>query len=1068
MATTTYRFLPWARRGLADRIATVDEGAALPARATVSVGLTVSSIAEQRYNLSVYGPGDVIGVDPRLIIRTDPRPLSTDVEPNYLPQIEFDPPDFPWLFTPAKAGANDHLRPWCVLVVIDLAVVAAPRAEAGLPLPVIVVPVDASGELPNLAESWAWAHTQVVAPSGPLNVSAELAAKPAMNVSRIVAARRLEPGKRYAACLVPAFDAGVQRGLGDTPDPAKPLGPAWPSPLTTELRLPVYFHWEFATGPAGDFESLARRLTPFRASDRIGVSRMYVGNAGPDLPRIAPDAPGAFVDMDGALRAPSRSSGTLADVSPAIQNALRDTLNAGAAQSETGATPTTPVLGPPVYGGWHARQQTIPDALPAWLRELNLDPRARAAAGLGAEIERQNQQEFMQWSWEQVGEILEANRLLNRARLSLETLARIHTRHFASMPVDRLFQLAAPLHTRTKQGALTIAATVARSSLPNAAADPALRRLTSPQRSVLRVAMQRTAPVVAGPVPGGTVASPRVRAIARLATGELDVDPTRFVPHGLQGIPGLQSLAIPAVGDAAIDLTPLGLATAVPASFVRQLRDDSVAMTTAPAPTIAVRPDLRTSGMLVEAHLTAVREELSTVTVPGRTIFGSLGDVIRKRPFPTTGNITIGTVSTGASHTVTRDVTGGRTIPVDPPILTRPIDSRVPPLDPRVPPLDPRVPPLDPRVPPRGGITVIPDTVKDVATITRLERAVSVLAPAGTIGTPPVVRTVVPFAMAPARDALIARTNPRVTIAARLSTMLAAGGRKLLTAAPPGIVVAPTIDRIMAAPALDVPVYSYLAALAPERFLPGVGEIPEDAITLLETNPRFVEALMVGLNVEMNRELLWQSFPTDQRGTPFRHFWAWNDGGADIPPIHLWPRKRALGANSRSGAGGQIALLVRGRLLRRYPNTAIYAWRARNGALVNPPAATDLKKPVFSGVLGSDVAFVGFDLTDAELTQGDGWFFVLQEQPTEPRFGFDELPRGGSAGPASALASWSDATWEHTGTAPGDYLAIAGNPLAGVVKNGARFVDHAAHLASITMQKPMRVAIHAKSMLAAP
>lgn len=1027
MATTTYRFLPWARRGLADRIATVDTGAALPARATVSVGLTVSSIPEERYNLSVYGPGDVIGVDPRLIVRTDPRAYSTDVEPNYFTAIEFDPPDFPWLFTPGKAAANNQLRPWCVLVVVDLSIVAAPRAQAGKPLPTITVPGSATSELPDLAESWAWAHTQVVAPAGALDVPAALASRPEANVSRIVSPRRLEPGKRYAACLVPAFDAGVARGLGDVPDPAAPLGPAWRTPSPSDVTLPVYFHWEFATGPQGDFESLARRLTPFRAPNDIGVSRMYIGNAGPELPAIAPSAPGAIVEMDGALRAPARSSGTLADIAAPVRDALRATLNASAVQSENGAMPTTPVLGPPVYGAWHARQQTVPDSLPAWLRELNLDPRARAAAGLGAEIERRNQQQFMQWCWEQVGKILEANRLLNRARLSMEALSRVHTRHFASLPADRLFQMAAPLHSRTKQGALTVAATVERSSLPNAAADPALRRLSSSQRPVLRAALERAAPV------GATVGQPRVRTVARLAAGELDVDPTRFVPHGLLGVPELKTLSVPAAGDAPVDLSSIGLSAAVPASLVRQLRDDSNAAAAEPPPKVFVRGDLRTAGMLTDAHLAAAHEKIATEGKPGASIFGTLGDVIRKRPT---------------------------------------VDPSRPPIEPTRPPIEPTRPPGTIRPPTSGTVgTVIsralpiPDPVKDVAAITRLERAVGSLAPSGTIGTPPVVRTFVPFAIAPARGALIARTNPRVNVTARLSTMIAAGGKNVLGEKTPGIIVAPTADRIMAAPSIDVPVYTYLASLDPERFLPGVGEIPEDSILLLETNSRFVESLMVGLNVEMNRELLWQSFPTDQRGTPFRRFWAWNDGGADIPPIHQWARANALGANSRSGAGGQIALLVRGRLLRRYPNTAIYAWRSKNGSLVNPPAPGDLKQPVFSGVLGSDIAFVGFDLTDVQLTEGDGWFFVLQEQPTEPRFGFDELARGAAVKP---LANWSDATWEHTTTKPGHYLRIKDNPLVNFTLGGVRFVDHAAHLASITIQRPMRVAVHAKSMLAAP
>ena len=56
-------------------------------------------------------------------------------------------------------------------------------------------------------------------------------------------------------------------------------------------------------------------------------------------------------------------------------------------------------------------------------------------------------------------------------------------------------------------------------------------------------------------------------------------------------------------------------------------------------------------------------------------------------------------------------------------------------------------------------------------------------------------------------------------------------------------------------------------------FLPGVGVLPNDFIMAVKTNPRFVEALMLGANHEMGREMLWQGFPTDQRGTPFQHFW---------------------------------------------------------------------------------------------------------------------------------------------------------------------------------------------------
>ena len=46
--------------------------------------------------------------------------------------------------------------------------------------------------------------------------------------------------------------------------------------------------------------------------------------------------------------------------------------------------------------------------------------------------------------------------------------------------------------------------------------------------------------------------------------------------------------------------------------------------------------------------------------------------------------------------------------------------------------------------------------------------------------------------------------------------------------------------------------------------------------------------------------------------------------------------------------------------------------------------------PVFGGKLEPDITFVGFDLTAEDVEPEPGWFFVIQEQPTEPRFGLDE------------------------------------------------------------------------------
>ena len=67
--------------------------------------------------------------------------------------------------------------------------------------------------------------------------------------------------------------------------------------------------------------------------------------------------------------------------------------------------------------------------------------------------------------------------------------------------------------------------------------------------------------------------------------------------------------------------------------------------------------------------------------------------------------------------------------------------------------------------------------------------------------------------------------------------------------------------------------YEALRDLSQDFLFPGLEHVPPNTVTLLETNPKFVESFLVGLNAEMSRELLWRNYPTDQRGTYFRQFW---------------------------------------------------------------------------------------------------------------------------------------------------------------------------------------------------
>ena len=72
---------------------------------------------------------------------------------------------------------------------------------------------------------------------------------------------------------------------------------------------------------------------------------------------------------------------------------------------------------------------------------------------------------------------------------------------------------------------------------------------------------------------------------------------------------------------------------------------------------------------------------------------------------------------------------------------------------------------------------------------------------------------------------------------------------------------------------IDLPMYEPLKAISIELFLPNINLIAPNSITLIETNQRFIEAYMVGLNHEFARKLLWREYPTDQRGSYFRQFW---------------------------------------------------------------------------------------------------------------------------------------------------------------------------------------------------
>lgn len=270
------------------------------------------------------------------------------------------------------------------------------------------------------------------------------------------------------------------------------------------------------------------------------------------------------------------------------------------------------------------------------------------------------------------------------------------------------------------------------------------------------------------------------------------------------------------------------------------------------------------------------------------------------------------------------------------------------------------------------------------------------------------------------------------------------------------------LSPVSLAPRFTEPMYQGLQEVAPWLFLPGIEHVEADGVALLGTTPRVIEAYMAGLNHELSRELLWREFPAALAGTAFRQFWDVSgqpgepEALADIPPISEWD-KAPLGKHLRGTA--DLVLLVRGELLRRYPTTTIYAARATAAGALD--AATRLA-PMFRGALAPDIVFVGFALSEESALgidpAGPGWYFVFEEYPGEPRFGFDEFAVPGIPKTPDALA------WAHVPLTSSGHVDVS-KPLSAAENLQAAW-GNAAGMASLTFQQPFRVAMHASRLLA--
>ena len=472
-------FLPWVRRGAAAALLDPDTfGENQVGVAASTASITINTAQPASVPIKVMGPGHVTGLDRRQIIRTDPAPGSTSFEPNYFPLVEMDEPALPWLFTPAGAGAQNRLRPWLCLVVVRVqdGVRLDPPATGPLPVLRISGPAKPGDELPDLNDSWAWAHGQVTSEQD-VTIEAQLAGNPERTVSRLLCSRVLQPDTQYLACVVPTFDLGCKAGLGHdiTADDEAKLLPAWKQ-AAASVELPVYYSWSFATGAGGDFQSLAMLLRARPLPPGIGVQPIDVSQSG-----LAVDIPaGTTIPIAGALQ-PVGSSETgwpNAAVQKKWEDALRPVLNAPADVT----VEQDPLLAPPLYGASQAKLQKLDSVFPArWFEHLNLSPEYRAIARLGTRVVQEQQEALMASAWEQAAQLQKVNQLLRQTQLGWRVAMSLHTRYIAKMDPGVGLQVLAPAQARMLRRSVGLTQQLTSTGLDASAYSTALRRVARPR-----------------------------------------------------------------------------------------------------------------------------------------------------------------------------------------------------------------------------------------------------------------------------------------------------------------------------------------------------------------------------------------------------------------------------------------------------------------------------------------------------------------------------------------------------------------------------------------------------------
>jgi hypothetical protein len=1095
----SYGFLPWARQGVASKISEADtlganDGTAV-LRADLDAELDVQytnldgsvQVNTIKKQIQIIGPGDVLSISNKSIVRTEPAKGVGNYEDNGLPYIEFYEEDFLWRYTPASAvnknGNQTKLRPWLALVVLADDEYTLKQTPGGLPY-ISIEQASFDKAFHHEDDTWAFAHvhfnnklTNLSGDAMQLEVNNDLSADPDVAVSRLLCPRKLAKSTSYNAFVIPAYESGRLAGLKIDNATVLAQQPSWkkgamPASPTRPFDFPVYYHWHFRTAKFGDFESLVAMLKPIIMDGNSGKMPMDIQDPGFNL--ASENTGTKVIGMEAALKPPDfvpdpwpTNGGVNADDTNTVDK-LKMLLNLSADLVDKKAVIASsnpffnsdigddPLLVPPVYGVWHALIEKLGDAAsPPWIEELNLDFRNRGAAGLGVKVIQKHQDDFVNRAWQQVNKVNDANKKIQETLLAQAVTKCIFKKHIVNAGNDKAVMLTHSVQHLIKNpgNTQTVQQDFIESRIPFASKTAAFRKVSRPNSKVAKTSMVGLAkPVVTSLVKFDTVIQ-NFNITDESNTSAVSAARLKKPP-----IAALDTTSINSAIDNAVTSYDASDEDLAKDAFVNMIESDVIQVnaSSSKAQLLSAVNGQHITNVNVKNKVIDIVNNIADSSIPVKK--NSDGQVVIQLSDAAFGAL----FNKGIHAKNYNDVILTDSTPFDPANVK--------------------------------SMTTKSDVVALQASFTDFTKILTAL---------PQVSPVPAFNNAAGISShIFLKLDPAVTFANKLfiNIRILQGNQ---------YVPLPQLKPIMAYPEFPEAVYTYLLELSKNFILPNIDKLPDNSITLLENNQSFIEAFMVGMNHEMARELLWNEYPTDQRGSYFRQFWNIDDSlfpldpnnaendkelKLDIRKINTWSRK--LGENNPRGIKeSNLVLVIRGQLFKKYPNTMVFAQKAMYDPAdaSNPrqlqggidPANDFTKFPLFKAEIDPDITLFGFSLDDVT-ARGDrikqshgstagknpGWFFVLKERPGHIRFGLDDFTdEHGNTDvmPVGNPKTWDDLAWEYLVNNKADldsyHITFNKNIIIQNPANQPLWNSNAADLAAILFQDPVLFARHAAEML---